>query len=595
LIPESFIQELLDRVDIVDVVQRYVPLKKAGANYQACCPFHSEKSPSFTVSPTKQFYHCFGCGAHGSAIGFVMAHQGLGFIDAVEELAGNLGLTVPNESYNRNSPQAAQYAEKKASLTEIMARAQRYYKDQLKKSPRAIDYLKGRGLTGEIAARFGLGYATSEWQGLENIFDDYKAEELATAGLVIDNEQGRRYDRFRDRVMFPILDSRSNVIGFGGRIINPEDTPKYMNSPETPLFEKGRELYGLTQARQAIRDSDTVIVVEGYMDVVALAQHGVGNAVATLGTATTGDHVHKLMRQAGKIVFCFDGDKAGRKAAWRALENSLPHLADDHSIGFLFLPPEHDPDTYVREHGADAFQRLVAQPTSLVEFLLRELSNRIEGNGADSGRLLVTEAEPLIKQIPAQAQLLRLQLLKQLAAASGFSQTELEGQYKIKPVAAPGRRPPPALRNRPSARPLEHTLLEIILQQPTWAGRIPLELLPNQGNPEIATLHAIANALEHGELPLGGVGRLIEYFRDTPHETVIARFAGQLADEIDLAELEAVLNDAVDRIRNAGIAQEITELTARARSGVLDAGEQERLRTLLSQKNSVKNSKPNGH
>ncbi|MDE2600269.1 MAG: DNA primase [Rhodocyclaceae bacterium] len=583
MIPDSFIQELLDRVDIVDVVQRYVTLKKAGANYQACCPFHSEKSPSFTVSPTKQFYHCFGCGAHGSAIGFVMAHQGLGFVDAVEELAGNLGLTVPNEGRERNP----QYAEKKASLTEIMARAQRYYKDQLKQSPRAIDYLKGRGLTGEIAARFGLGYATDDWQGLESAFPDYKAAELATVGLVIDNEQGRRYDRFRDRIMFPILDARSNVIGFGGRIINPDDTPKYMNSPETPLFDKGRELYGLTQARQAIRDSNTVIVVEGYMDVVALAQHGVGNAVATLGTATTGEHVHKLMRQAEKIVFCFDGDKAGRKAAWRALENSLPHLADDHSMGFLFLPPEHDPDSYVREHGAEAFHKLAAHPTSLIEFFVRELGNRIEGNGDDSGRLLVTEAEPLVTQIGPGAPLLRLQLLKELAARSGFSQAELEGQYKIKPVAMPGRRPPPAPRNRPSARPLEHTLLEIVLQQPTWASRIPLELIPDN-SAEAATLHVIANQLEHGELPAGGVGMLLEHFRSTPHEEVISRFAVHLAEEIDPAELEAVLNDAVERIRTAGLAEEIAALTAQARNGGLDAADQQRLMDLLRRKSSAR-------
>ncbi|HWT53900.1 MAG TPA: DNA primase [Rhodocyclaceae bacterium] len=583
MIPDSFIQELLDRVDIVDVVQRYVPLKKAGANYSACCPFHSEKSPSFTVSPTKQFYHCFGCGAHGSAIGFIMAHQGLGFVDAVEELAGNLGLTVPNEGRSQNP----QYAEKKTSLTELMARAQRYYKEQLKASPRAIDYLKGRGLTGEIAARFGLGYAPDEWQGLESIFDNYKAPELATVGLVIDNEQGRRYDRFRDRIMFPILDARSNIIGFGGRIIKPEDTPKYMNSPETPLFDKGRELYGLTQARQAIRDTNTVIVVEGYMDVVALAQHGVGNAVATLGTATTGDHVHKLMRQAEKIVFCFDGDKAGRKAAWRALENSLPHLADDHSVGFLFLPPEHDPDSYVREHGAEAFQRIAAHPTGLVEFLLRELSNRIEGNGADSGRLLVTEVEPLIKQIGPAAPLLRLQLLKALAAKSGFSQAELEGQYQIKPMAAPSRRPPPAPRSRPSARPIEHVLLEIVLQQPAWASRVPLELIPDT-SAETATLHAIANQLEHGELPAGGVGMLLEHFRDTPHESTISRFAAQLAEEIDAAELEAVLNDAVERIRNVGLSDEITVLTARARNGGLDAADQQRLMDLLRRKSSAK-------
>lgn len=583
MIPDSFIQELLDRVDIVDVVQRYVPLKKAGVNYSACCPFHSEKSPSFTVSPTKQFYHCFGCGAHGSAIGFVMAHQGLGFVDAVEELAGNLGLTVPNEGRSQNP----QYAEKKASLTETMARAQRYYKEQLKKSPRAIDYLKGRGLTGEIAARFGLGYAPDEWQGLETAYDDYKAIELATVGLVIDNEQGRRYDRFRDRIMFPILDARSNVIGFGGRIIKPEDTPKYMNSPETPLFDKGRELYGLTQARQAIRDTNTVIVVEGYMDVVALAQHSVGNAVATLGTATTGDHVHKLMRQAEKIVFCFDGDKAGRKAAWRALENSLPHLADDHTVSFLFLPPEHDPDSFVRENGAEAFQKLAAHPTSLIEFFVRELGNRIEGNGDDTGRLLVTEAEPLVTQIGPGAPLLRLQLLKELAAKSGFSQAELEGQYKIKPIAAPSRRPPPAPRNRPSARPIEHTLLEIILQQPTWASRVPLELISND-SPEAATLHAIANQLEHGELPSGGVGMLLEHFRSTPHEDVISRFAPHLAEEIDPAELEAVLNDAVERIRNTGLAEEITALTTRARNGGLDAADQQRLMDLLRRKSSAK-------
>ncbi|HTJ97453.1 MAG TPA: DNA primase [Rhodocyclaceae bacterium] len=583
MIPDSFIQELLDRVDIVDVVQRYVPLKKAGANYSACCPFHSEKSPSFTVSPTKQFYHCFGCGAHGSAIGFIMAHQGLGFIDAVEELAGNLGLTVPNEGRQQNP----QFAEKKASLTETTARAARYFKDQLKASPRAIDYLKGRGLTGEIAARFGLGYAPDEWQGLETVFSDYKAAELATVGLVIDNEQGRRYDRFRDRIMFPILDARSNVIGFGGRIIKPEDTPKYMNSPETPLFDKGRELYGLTQARQFIRDTDTVIVVEGYMDVVALAQHGVGNAVATLGTATTGDHIHKLMRQAEKIVFCFDGDKAGRKAAWRALENSLPHLADDHSLGFLFLPPEHDPDSYVREHGAETFQRLVAQPTSLIEFFIRELSNRIESNGDDSGRLLITEAEPLITQIGPGAPLLRLQLLKELAAKSGFSQAELEGQYKIKPMAAPSRRPPPAPRSRPSARPLDHTLLEIILQQPTWATRLPLELIPNNTQ-EGAVLHAIADALEHGDLPAGGIGLLLEHFRNSPHEEVIARFASQMAEDLDVSELEQVLNDSVEHIRNAGVGQEIAVLTERARNGGLSPEERQRLTALLQRKSSYK-------
>ncbi len=291
MIPQSFIQELLSRVNIVDVVERYVKLKKAGANYVACCPFHTEKTPSFSVSPSKQFYHCFGCGAHGSAIGFVMAYAGLGFVDAVHELAAAAGMPVPVQ----RREEKAHKAEDGVSLTDVMARAARFYREQLKRSPRAIAYLKGRGLTGEIAARFGIGYAPDGWQNLEQAFPDYRAPQLLETGLVVENEQGRRYDRFRDRIVFPIVDGRGNVIGFGGRVIDTEKAadgtpagPKYLNSPETPLFEKGRELYGLPQARDSIRAHDTVIVVEGYMDVVALAQHGVGGAVATLGTATTG-------------------------------------------------------------------------------------------------------------------------------------------------------------------------------------------------------------------------------------------------------------------------------------------------------------------
>jgi DNA primase len=311
MIPESFIQDLLARVDIVDLVDSYVPLKKAGANYAACCPFHNEKSPSFTVSPTKQFYHCFGCGAHGTAIGFVMEYQGIGFVDAIKDLASRAGMQVP-ESEGRS------FADEKPgqtrALIEIMARATQYYKDQLKRSPKAIEYCKKRGLTGEIAARYGMGYAPDGWQNLQEIFPDYNGEELKLAGLVIENEAGRRYDRFRDRLMIPIINPKGDIIAFGGRVID-QGEPKYLNSPETPLFEKGRELFGLPQARQSLRETNTVIVTEGYMDVIALAQNGVGNAVATLGTATTATHVQKLLRQVDRIVFCFDGDNAGRKAA----------------------------------------------------------------------------------------------------------------------------------------------------------------------------------------------------------------------------------------------------------------------------------------
>ncbi|TAN80471.1 MAG: DNA primase, partial [Gallionella sp.] len=309
MIPKSFIQDLLNRLDIVDVVERYVPLKKAGANFVACCPFHNEKSPSFTVSQTKQFYHCFGCGAHGTAIGFVMEHAGLGYVEAIEELARGIGLKVPHER-----PAASEAHQKTGQkiapdLYEVMQTATRYYREQLKLSQRAIDYLKQRGLSGEIAAKFGIGYSPDGWQNLAAAFPDYQDAALAETGLVISVEEGKRYDRFRDRIMFPIINVRGQVIGFGGRVLD-KGEPKYLNSPETPLFEKGRELYGLFQAQKAIRAGRQVLVVEGYMDVVALAQHGVEYAVATLGTATTPYHVQKLLRLAEHIVFCFDGDKA---------------------------------------------------------------------------------------------------------------------------------------------------------------------------------------------------------------------------------------------------------------------------------------------
>jgi DNA primase len=350
MIPQSFIQELLHRVDIVDVIDRHVKLKRAGANFSACCPFHSEKSPSFTVSPTKQFYHCFGCGAHGTAVGFLMEYSGLGFVDAVKELAQGIGLTVPEE--RSHEPQRRRNeSEDGEDLHAVMLKAAQFYRGALKDAPQAIEYLKRRGLSGEIAKKFGVGYAPEGWQNLERAFPQYQSSALTLAGLVKQNDEGRRYDVFRDRIMFPIVDVRGNVIGFGGRVLD-KGEPKYLNSPETPLFEKGRELYGLYQARRAIRDAGRVIVVEGYMDVVALAQHGVEYAVATLGTATTPAHVQKLLRQTDEIVYCFDGDSAGRRAAWRALENSLGQLADDKQLRFLFLPQGEDPDTYVRQHGS---------------------------------------------------------------------------------------------------------------------------------------------------------------------------------------------------------------------------------------------------
>lgn len=435
MIPQSFIQDLLARIDIVDVVGRYVQLKKAGANFLGLCPFHGEKSPSFTVSPTKQFYHCFGCGAHGSAIGFLMEYGGLGYVDAIADLAQSIGVAVPQEA--GSGSQADQRA---PALLELLAQAAKHYRQRLKDAPRAIDYLKRRGLTGETAARFAIGYAPDQWRGLEAAVADYDIAEMVVAGLVIestgDDGRHKRYDRFRDRIMFPIRNPRGQVIGFGGRVLD-RGEPKYLNSPETPVFSKGRELYGLYEGRDAIRAEDCVIVVEGYMDVVMLAQHGVANAVATLGTATTADHVRKLLRLVDRVVFAFDGDAAGRKAAWRALEASLAQASDTKRIDFLFLPAEHDPDSYVREHGADGFHEALAGALPLSELLLRGLSERVDLATPEGRARLLAEARPLLQGLGAQA--LRMQLIHRLAELSGLTATEVEGY--LGPVTAAAHDP----------------------------------------------------------------------------------------------------------------------------------------------------------
>ena len=425
MIPDTFIQELLSRVDIVDVVGRYVQLRKGGANLLGLCPFHNEKSPSFTVSPTKQFYHCFGCGAHGSAITFLMEHTGSSFPEAVRNLASTAGMSVPEEP--RSPRQQAADRERKAEVsrqTEIMEVAQRHYTQSLKASPAAIQYLKGRGLDGKIAAHFGLGWAGGDRQGLAAVFKHYTDPGLVENGLVIESEDGRRYDRFRERVMFPIRNARGQLIGFGGRIIG-KGEPKYLNSPETPLFTKGRELYGMWEGRHAIRQEGVVIVVEGYMDVVSLAQQGIGNAVATLGTATTPDHVQKLLRASDRIVFSFDGDKAGRKAAWRALQACLPWLRDDAEIRFLFLPEEHDPDSYVRALGAEAFRACLKEAQTLSRFLLQELAARYELGEAEGRARCLHDAKPLLQAMPQGG--LRLQIERELARSLQLTPEEMAG------------------------------------------------------------------------------------------------------------------------------------------------------------------------
>jgi DNA primase len=427
-IPQTFIQELVARIDIVDVVGRYVQLKKGGVNLMGLCPFHAEKSPSFSVSPTKQFYHCFGCGKNGNAISFLMDHVGMDFIEAVQDLAQQCGMQVPqDEEAPEERERAKAQREKQQTLTSVLEKACEAYRKHLKDNQRAVEYFKGRGLSGDVAKQFGLGYAPEGWRSLASVFPHYDDPLLVESGLVISNNETpgteeKRYDRFRDRVMFPIRNIKGECIGFGGRVLG-DDKPKYLNSPETPVFSKGRELYGLFEARHALRDAGYVLVTEGYMDVVALAQLGFPNAVATLGTACTQEHVQKLFRFTDAVVFSFDGDSAGRRAARKALDGALAFATDTRSIKFLFLPTEHDPDSFIRAHGPEAFAKYVAQATPLSRFLIE--------SGQEDCDLLTTEGrahfssnvKPLWMQLPEGA--FKLQLLGEIADLVQLDSREL--------------------------------------------------------------------------------------------------------------------------------------------------------------------------
>ncbi len=427
MIPPDFIPLLLQRIDIVEVVGAHVDLKKSGASLKGLCPFHGEKTPSFHVTPSRQTYHCFGCGAHGDALRFMMDHQGLGFIDAVQELARRAGLDVPNDTRSPEQRQQAEQAKlKRASLSDLLAQAAAHYRQQLRQTPRAVEYLRQRGLTGQIAARFGLGYAPEGWRTLSRCFPKYDDPDLENAGLVIQGEaQGerdKRYDRFRDRIMFPIRNVGGEVIGFGGRVLD-RGEPKYLNSPETPVYSKGTELYGLYEARTAIRQRGLALVVEGYMDVVALAQHGIAHAVATLGTACTTEQVGKLFRFTEHIVFSFDGDAAGRKAASRALQSALPHLSERRIARFLFLPTEHDPDSFVRAHGAEAFEALLETAKPLSQHLIDVAGEGCRLDTPEGRARLIAQARPLLSLLPAG--LLQRQLVGEVARLARVHDTEV--------------------------------------------------------------------------------------------------------------------------------------------------------------------------
>ena len=570
MIPQSFIQDLLNRLDIVDVVGRYIPLKKAGANYVACCPFHSEKTPSFSVSPAKQFYHCFGCGAHGSAIGFVMEHQGLGFVEAVEELARSAGLSVPKEEAGSHERRMEGDFD---ALSDTLQRAARFYREELKRSETAIAYLKKRGLSGEIAARFGIGYAPGGWQNLASAFPDYQDKSLVQTGLVIEGE-GKRYDRFRDRIMFPILNQRGAVIGFGGRVLGAGE-PKYLNSPETPLFEKGRELYGLFQARQAIRAAGKVIVVEGYMDVVALAQHGVEYAVATLGTATTPVHVQKLLRQSDNVVFCFDGDAAGRKAAWRALENSLALVGDEKSVRFLFLPQGEDPDSFVRKEGKAAFEALLDGALPLSEFLLRELAAGVEMQTLEGRAHFLKLAQPLARQVAAPA--LRLMLQQRLAEMAGVSRDELEGLMPVKEAVKPAAKLPRTSRKPPS---LARKLLQLLLYQPELGAEFDMSLI-DKDLEELKPLSALLDFIANNNPGIRTTVAVLEYFRGTSHEVLLSEISGEILQWDEGFEAAAEFAGALEQLQKLGRQRRIDALLTVSRMQGLSQEEKRELQRLL--------------
>ncbi|MBE7941600.1 MULTISPECIES: DNA primase [Ramlibacter] len=580
-IPASFIQELLARVDVVEIVGRYVPLKKSGANFMGLCPFHGEKSPSFSVSPTKQFYHCFGCGKSGDAIRFLMEHAGMSFVEAVQDLAGQYGLQVPEEDMPpAERERQAQARQKHHTLTDVLEKAGEAFRKQLKGSPRAVAYLKGRGLSGEIAKRFGLGYAPEGWRTLASVFPSYDDPLLEESGLVIVHEEdSKRYDRFRDRIMFPIRNVKGECIGFGGRVLG-DEKPKYLNSPETPVFSKGRELYGLFEARQALREAGYVLVTEGYMDVVALAQLGFPNAVATLGTACTTDHVQKLFRFTDAVVFSFDGDEAGRRAARKALDGALPYATDTRSVKFLFLPPEHDPDSYIREHGRDAFARYVGEAVPLSRFLVECAREGCRLDEAEGRAHMAANAKPLWTQLPDGA--LKRQLLAEIAQLAQLEPGELAQLWGVS--APPGmRRRASAEAPRPPRRPgrtlppgrADRALQICFLNPGAWDAlsnadhHLLCELAPPYG-PLFSWLDSQVH--EHGEQPWQALAAAIE-----GHEQAafLRNHLAQVLPDIehDLQELHHILRMEHDR----RLAEERMELSARAAT---DPAAYERLKQL---------------
>jgi DNA primase len=579
MIPRHFIDELLARTDIVELVNARVTLKKQGREYAACCPFHGEKTPSFFVSPAKQFYHCFGCGAHGTAISFLMEHDNLSFPEAIEELARLAGMEVPREHG------AGERTEDHRALYDVLEAAAEHFARTLRASPGAVDYLKGRGLTGEIARDYRLGYAEDRWDGLLSVLTPkFEEKHLVEAGLAIRKEGGQVYDRFRGRIMFPIRDNRGRVTGFGGRVLG-QGEPKYLNSPETPVFHKGQQLYGLFEARHANTRLDRLLVVEGYMDVIALAQHGITHAVATLGTATTREHLERLFRIVPRVVFCFDGDAAGRKAAWRALEQALPVMRDGREAAFLFLPEGEDPDSLVRRIGADGFAALESGAQALTDTFLEGLRARFDDTTREGRARLGAEATGLLKAMPGG--LLRTQLTNDLAHLCGLSPeqfaavtAEPSGRDAAPPTHRPSARPARSSSRRLDVTPVRMAL-SLLLQEPKLAAGVnEWDFLNSSAVAGSSLLARVIETLKN--TPNLGTAALLERWRGSDEGRFLLKLAQWRPPPGDDAAPARMLKDALSRLRSLHDEQRATALLDKATREPLSDTEKGELKDLLA-------------
>ncbi len=579
LIPQDFIDDLIARADVVEIIGRRIQLKKAGKEFKACCPFHNEKSPSFTVSSAKGFYHCFGCGAHGTAIGFLMEYDHMSFVDAIESLASTMGVEVPR---NASDKPARRYDE----LFALTGSLEQHWQAHLRDHPPALDYVKKRGIDSATARRFGIGYSADSWN---QVLDQFGAtpearERLLATGVIIRKDNGKQYDRFRDRIMFPIRDSRGRTIGFGGRALG-DGEPKYLNSPETVLFHKGRELYGLYEARQALRQIDRLVVVEGYMDVVALARHGIDFAVATLGTATTADHLNRLFRLTENVVFSFDGDRAGRKAAWRALENSLPQIREGRQIRFVFLPDGHDPDTYVNEFGADGFVKEVDAGLPLSEYLLNELASQVDMQSVDGRARLAELAKPLINKIPPSVY--RDLLIDSLAKTVGLATSKVEkmvGESTTKANSgAGGERKATNLLGRRGAvsagKPsvVRHAIT-LLLNHPGAAAKLDIEKLLGVQRAGVDLLHALIETVQ-AEPNITTAG-LLERWRHDDQGRHLGKLAVSELPTEEQFDAAAELQACLDQLEIAGKRDRIEILIGKQRLSSLSDDERTELRQL---------------